>query len=141
MTKYKTILIIVAAVVILAITAWGILKFTSLGSKIDDTIAEKKLGAALDAEIAAEQITLTPAQAENYAGKLHEAMKGWGTDEDAIYEVFTNLSTKGDLLYVIKTFGVRGGMTLVQWITAELNSKERTKLNSIIASNNIDYKF
>lgn len=139
--KYKIYIIVVAIVAVLAIGTWAVLKFTSLGKKMDERIAEEKLGKTLDSEIAKEAVTLTPADAELYAQRLYTAMKGMGTDEDAIYSVFLNLKTKGDVLYLIQVFGVKDHETLVQWITSELNSKERTKLNSILANKNIDYTF
>lgn len=139
--KYKIYIIIIAIVAVLAIGTWAVLKFTSLGKKMDERIVEEKLGKALDSEIAKEAVTLTPADAELYAQRLYTAMKGMGTDEDAIYSVFLNLKTKGDVLYLIQVFGVKDHETLVQWITSELNSKERAKLNSILANKNIDYTF
>ena len=139
--KYKIYIIVVAIVAILAIGTWAVLKFTSLGKKMDERIVEEKLGKTLDTEIARETVTLTPADAELHAQRLYTAMKGMGTDEDAIYSVFLNLKTKGDVLYLIQVFGVKDHETLVQWITSELNSKERAKLNSILANRNIDYTF
>ena len=139
--KYKIYIIVVAIVAILAIGTWAVLKFTSLGKKMDERIVEEKLGKTLDSEIAKEAVTLTPADAELHAQRLYTAMKGMGTDEDAIYSVFLNLKTKGDVLYLIQVFGVKDHETLVQWITSELNSKERTKLNSILANKNIDHTF
>ena len=109
--KYKIYIIIVAIVAVLAAGTWAVLKFTSLGKKMDERIAEEKLGKTLGSEIARETVTLTPADAE-----LH-------------------------VLYLIQVFGVKDHETLVQWITSELNSKERTKLNSILANKNIDYTF
>lgn len=139
--KYKIYIIVVAIVAVLAAGTWAVLKFTSLGKKMDERIAEEKLGKTLDTEIAKETVTLTPAEAELLAQRLYTAMKGWGTDEDAIYSVFLNLKTKGDVLYLIQVFGVKDHETLVQWITSELNSKERAKLNSILAYKNIDFSF
>ena len=68
-------------------------------------------------------------------------MKGWGTDEDAIYEVISHMQTRSDVLYLIKKFGVKDGLTLNGWFTAELNAKERTKVNTILTNNNVNYTF
>lgn len=141
LAKYKTYIIIAAIIAALALTTWGVLNFTSLGKKVNDKIAEKKLGEVLDTEISKETVALTPANAEMYAQQLYTAMKGPGTDEDAIYSIFMNMTSRGDVLFLIKTFSVRGGLTLVEWITAELNSKERIKLNGILANKNINYTF
>ena len=85
--KYKIYIIIVAIVAVLAASTWAVLKFTSLGKKMDERIAEEKLGKTLGSEIARETVTLTPADAELHAQRLYTAMKGMGTDEDAIYSV------------------------------------------------------
>ena len=142
MSKAKTYIIIGIAILIVVLAVWGVLRFSSLGTKIDEKIAEKKLGASLDAEIAsAGTPTMTTNQIKLAADKLYTAMKGWGTDEDAIYEVFTGITTRADILALIKYFGVKGGANLVEWITAELSSSEREKLNSIIAGNGVMYMF
>lgn len=140
--KYKKYLIAVLIALVAIIVIWGVVKFSGLGDKINDKLAERKLGTTLDAEISkAGIVTMSPAEAQNAADKLYQAMKGPGTDEDAIYEVFNNIDSLSNLLYLIKIFGVRNSLTLNEWLTSELNAKERTKLNSIIARNNIGFKF
>ena len=103
--------------------------------------AQKKLDELLDNEITAEAVTLKEATAKALADKLYEAMDGWGTDEAAIYEVMNEMNTRSDVVLLIKTFGVRDGKNLVQWITSELNAKDRAQVNNILATNNVNYKF
>lgn len=140
-TKYKTIFIVVVIILLLVIMTWGVMKFTGIGSKIDQAIAERKLADTLDAEINAGNVSLTQASAETLCQKLYSAMKGIGTDEDAIYEVFASLTSRSDIYFLIRTFGCKNGKTLIEWITSELNSSERTHLNEILAANNVNYQF
>lgn len=141
MSKYKFIGITVVAVIVLAMVVWGVLKLTGVTSKIDKELAKRKLNETLDAEIESGRVTITPSLANDYADKLYAAMKGLGTDEDAVYEVFSHLQSRSDVLYLIRTFSVRNGRTLVEWITSELNSTERTRLNVILSGNNVNYSF
>ena len=139
--KYKQTLIIIAIAIVCLILVFAFCKFSGLGTRIRTAFAQKKLDELLDKEMSDENITLSDASLEMYAQKLYTAMEGGGTDEDAIYEVFGDMACKSDIIALIRTFGVRDGRNLVGWITSELNAKERTKLNSIIAANNINYKF
>lgn len=136
----KIVVIVLIAIVVLLVVL-GVLKLTGVTTKIDDKIAEKKIGDTLDKEISTAAVHITPVEAKAYADKLYAAMKGLGTDEDAIYEVFANMTTRSDVLYLIKTFGVKDSKTLNEWLTAELNANERTKLNNILANSNVNYQF
>ena len=51
--------------------------------------------------------TITKAQAGAFAEKLFTAMDGYGTDEDAIINVFSHLKTDGDFAYVQAAYGIR----------------------------------
>ena len=84
---------------------------------------------------------LTPATIRQIADTLYTAMKGWGTDEATIYDCFGRIYTKTDLLKVVQAFGVQDGKTLPQYIIDELGTKERRRVNQILANNNIDYAF
>ncbi len=66
---------------------------------------------------------------------------GWGTDEEAIYEVFETVNSRSDILSLIKEFGVVDGHTLTEWLNNELNASERQHLQEIIAAKGINYQF
>ena len=138
-TKVKTVLIVVAIIIVVVIMTWGIMKLTGASKKIDDKLAEQKLSDIIDSEIS--NHSLSELEATTYAQKLYTAMKGLGTDEEAIYEVFSQLRSYSDILYLMKVFGVKDRKTLAEWLTAELNSKERQKLNDILSEKGIAYKF
>ena len=80
---------------------------------------------------------------------LLNAMGGVGTDEDVIYAVFNKMKNDLDLTELYKQFstqlyivGVRPlHLDLGQWINQEMNSSEIAKLNKILSTNNISYKF
>ncbi len=135
----KAAVITVAAIIAVAVVAL-ILKFTGIFDKIEDSVARKKLDETIDKEISWGAVSLSDMQARDLADKLYAAMKGIGTDEDAIYEVFEQMNTRSDVYAVIKTFSVKEGRTLIEWLTSELNSSERENVNKILQTNNVNYK-
>ncbi len=86
------------------------------------------------------KLTISVSDATLFANTLYGAMMNFGTDEKAIYSIFNNISTKDDMLLVIKTFGMKQyligtraaflgqSMNLIGWLRAELSSKEISKL-------------
>ncbi len=85
-------------------------------------------------------LTISVSDATLFANTLYGAMMDFGTDEETIYSVFNRISSKDDMLLVIKTFGMKqyliGGratflgqnMNLIGWLRAELSSKEIGKI-------------
>lgn len=94
-----------------------------------------------EAKAIAKDRTLTDAQINSYATKLYKAMKGAGTDEKAIYDVFSQIGNLANLYAVMGAFGIKDGETLSDWIYGDLNSNEISRVNEILASQNINYKF
>lgn len=139
--KAKLITIAVIAVVVLAIAIYIICKVNGIGKKIHDSSTNSKLAKLLDEEIDDKSITSTQMQLNGYASKLYAAMKGWGTDEDSIYDVFRQMQSRSDVLQLIRTFGVKDHMTLNEWLIDELSANEIDKVNQILANNGINYKF
>ncbi len=81
---------------------------------------------------------------------LKNAMGRLGTDEDSIYRVFSKMNNDLDVSELFKQFGTHlyaitpinfQYLDLNGWISEELNNKEITKLNQILANNNITYRF
>lgn len=128
---------------VLALVAIAVILFFVFKAKtsVEAVAAAKKNIDDANAEIDTEKITLTPAQYATIASKLYRAMKGVGTDEDAIYDAISMLNTRSDLMYVITVFGSKDGMTLSEWIADELSSSEIAHLNSILISKGINYTF
>lgn len=133
---------IAIAILVIGIVGWIL---TYLGvkvfNKLRDAIRNKDLVNKANAEIKDSDVTLTAAQASTLADKIFSAVKGWGTDEEAIYSVFRMLRSRSDLLLLARTFGVRGGRTLNEWLTADLSQKELDKVNQILTTNGITYSF
>lgn len=97
------------------------------------------------------------------ATKLHQAMDGCATDENAIYAVFTSLSNDADVLKLIDAFGVRYlvpcagsepisytrylfdsktfGGSIATWLQYDLTPGEVKKVNDILAKKSIQYRF
>ena len=137
----KTVKVVAISVVVLVIVAIIILIVVKYKGKLTDTIKNRELAESLDEEINQDDITLTQTQLNTFASSLYAAMDGLGTDEDKIYNVFRAMGTRSDVLQLIKTFGVKDGETLTEWLNGDLSSKEIDKINSILANNNINYQF
>jgi hypothetical protein len=92
--------------------------------------------------------------ASNYktlADKLYSAMNTSGTDESAIYSVFSQLKNSLDVLKLIEAYGSRqlytfglpvgGQQNLSQALSDELSDSEISKVNQILFTKGINYKF
>lgn len=94
---------------------------------------------------------------------LVEAMNDCGTDNDTVLNVFRKMKNDADIRMLVSTFGVRFyrpctvtspfskivsmfndkayGGSLSTWLSYDLTSGEIDKINSILASNHINYSF
>lgn len=85
--------------------------------------------------------TLSNASYYTYANQIYNACKGFGTDEDAIYNVFGQMNNTADVYKLIQVFGTKDNKTLPMWMRSELNSWEIKRLNNILANKGINYAF
>ena len=129
-------------IVVIGVAGW-LLTFLLLKgiSMVKNKILEGKLVDRANAEIKDGDVTLTPSELSNMADRLHAAMAGLGTDEEAVYAVFRQLRTRSDLMALVKAFGIRKGESLSQWLTGDLSRKEIEKVNAILVNNRINYSF
>lgn len=142
-------LLIVGIIIYIAIQAKNIIK------SVSDKIAEKKSEAATKSELkdyAKQGIkpSYMDSQYKGWANKIGAAMDGFGTDEDAIYDVFRLMKNDADVLKLIEAYGTRTfpGMfmgetsfTLSSALQDELNRSELNKLNGILRNAGISYTF
>ncbi len=139
--KLKITAMVIAVVLLIVILVVCYFKLKKGTTNLIDVIKNKQLANEADAEINPDNISLTQVQINTLADKLHAAMAGMGTDEDAIFAVFNSLNTRSDLLQLIKTFGYRDGETLQEWLADDLSTSDISHINSILASRNINYIF
>ena len=118
----------------------------------------KKSADELAAEKAAETINGLPIEENNLslsqsdinliAQELYNAMKGVGTDEDAIVSVFNRISTKDDLLAVMKRFGTpeygswwlgHKYLDLTGWLKEELSGEPLRTVRNIFLNYGIPF--
>ncbi|MCQ2605381.1 MAG: hypothetical protein MJ204_02670 [Bacteroidales bacterium] len=117
--------------------------------KVKDRIASNKQAKELDNSIDVKNLSYDIAQYQAFAKQLKSAMESswynpfsWGTAEEEIAKVFSQMQTRSDVLMLIKTFGVQNGETLNQWIDGDLSSEEKEKyVNEILKSKSINYVF
>ncbi len=94
----------------------------------------------LDKDVNISKLTYPISYYAIWTTDLLNAMKGIGTNEQAIYDVFKKLQSKDDVLQLITAFGVEDGETLTQWIIGELGDDEKATLNRLLNDKNINYQ-
>ena len=95
---------------------------------------------------------LSKAQIDAYANKLFTAMDGYGTDEEAIYEVFRRIKSDCDYVALNAAYGNGREISSGSWslesdfkgnltaaLASELSSDERKRVNAILKSNKVNY--
>lgn len=139
--KAKLYIGIGVAVIVLVIVIIIIVKCTKVKDLINDKKANERLIDEANQTIVVEDISITQDQFNTFASKLYKAMKGPGTNEQAIFNVFDEMNSRSDVQQLIKTFGTKDGMTLKEWLYDDLNENDIQHINSILASKSINYKF
>lgn len=139
--KKKIIIGATIAIIVVIIILVVFFKFKDIKDLIVDKAANQKLVDEANKTINIEDISIPQDQFHVYAEKLYKAMKGLGTDEDAIFDVFNQLNSRSDVQQLIKTFGVKNGQTLSEWLYDDLDSADIEHINAILASKSINYKF
>jgi hypothetical protein len=117
----------------------------AIAERLDLSNAEKDI---LDAKKEGQTPSYSSATYSQLADKIYTAvMYTWGTDEQAIYDVFNLMKTNLDVALLIKAFGKRRvefstqELELGAHLSNDLDSSEINKLNSILSSKNISYRF
>lgn len=94
--------------------------------------------------------TYANAMYQIFAGQIWDAAHAnnfTGTQEDEIYDVFKQMKTDTDISKLISAFGKKrmyltfSDAPLKEWLQAEMDSSEIAKINSILQSNKITYRF
>lgn len=137
LSKGQLYTIAIMAVVIIVVIVLVCVNYSKIKSWIQDKKEENELAKDIDTS----NVSISSSMMRQYADRLYTAMKGMGTDEDTIYDVFGNFTTTDEVLQLIKVFGTRDDMTLPQWIVDELTTKERKKLNTILTNKGVTYQF
>lgn len=84
----------------------------------------------------------TNQQYNSYAERLYYAMKGFGTDEDEIASVFSDMQNDLDVIALVNAFGVRDGYTLQAWLRDDLSSSDINRyVNDILRMKGITKTF
>lgn len=134
-----TMQIVVFILVLLLV--WFLLKsargFIQSIGKVSESYGEQT---ALIAQ--GQQKSYTPSQYNSFADQLYFAMKGLGTDEDAIAQVMGAMQNDLDVITLTNSFGVRDGYNLQGWLRSDLSSSDVEKyVNSILRSKGITKTF
>ena len=129
--------IVVTVVVVLFFVFMS--KITTLFKGIQDKMDSNSI---INQEMAAtgQKPTYTDAQYRTFANELESAMRGAGTNNQKVYDVFKKMQSYLDVLKLIQAFGTKDDQNLHEWINAEwfLSIGE---INRILRGNGIDYSF
>jgi len=103
-----------------------------------------------DINVNASNLSFSTTDLDSKTDLLYQAMDRFGTDEDTIMEVFDSLRTKDDLLYIIKSFGVRkyfltghglllgDDINLIGWLKNEVSDYYITEIQTIFTKLGVD---
>lgn len=118
------------------------------GTRTGKSKAGAAAGDTLAKDISKSDLTYDLSQYVMMADRCYDAVYDIGTDEEALYSVFSKIRSNSDLLQLIKAFGNRGNIvfqggekTLAEWMASDLNNVEIEKVNDILARNGVTYKF
>lgn len=91
----------------IAIVAIGYAIIRKLQGGIGSFLTDKSVGAKefVPVQIDVAKSTISDAIANNYANQLFNAMDGFGTNSDAIYDIINKLQQKEDFRKVYNSFG------------------------------------
>lgn len=102
----------------------------------------------IDAQKAGQTPSYPTGTYSQLADKIYAAvMYTWGTDEQAIYDVFSSMKNNLDVAMLIKAFGKRRlefstqDAELGAHLSNDLDTTEINKINTILASKGITYRF
>ncbi len=131
---------------IIGVAGYALYKLGSvLYKKLDLSSADKDI---IDAKKSGVTPSYPLATYTQLADKIYTAvMYTWGTDEQAIYDAFNLMKNNLDVAMLIKAFGKRRlefstqDAELGAHISNDLDATEIAKVNSILASKNITYRF
>ena len=131
---------------ILGIGAYALYKIgAAIGKKLTLSNADADIRAA---QKTGETASYSSATYSQLADKIYAAvMYTWGTDEQAIYDVFNLMKNNIDVANLIKAFGKRRlefstqSAELGAHLGNDLDSTEIAKINSILSSKGITYRF
>lgn len=129
----KQIIVAVAIILLIIISRRAMAYLSAKNSIIKDQ------GAVQAHQSAGETASFTTSQYKAMADKLYWAMKGWGTDEDAVFEVINALKNNVDFLKIRSEFGIRDGYDMKEWFYGDFSSSDIQKINNLLYTKGITY--
>ena len=137
----KSLIAVAIGIVIIALLIYFIIKRSS--SKIKGAINSVSDSAKIQEHIneTGEQPSYNDFEYKSMADQIERAMRGCGTDEDAIFDVMKKMRNNTDVMKLKQAFGTRGDEDLSQWLGGDLSSSEMKKVNTILSGNGITLTF
>jgi flagellar biosynthesis/type III secretory pathway M-ring protein FliF/YscJ len=95
----------------------------------------------IESQIEPENLSFSTAEYQAMADKIYKAVKGLGTDDDAVFEVFQKMRNNSDVLKLQSVFGIKDKMDLGEWISDDMSDDEIDKINGYLRQRNISITF
>jgi hypothetical protein len=87
-------------------------------------------------------------QYKAFADTIQQENLSWDTDEEKIYGIFKQMKNDLDITLLVEAFGerrpqftVNTGMALAPFLNEDLSKSEMQKINNILISKNIKFRF
>lgn len=145
---FKLILTLAIVIIVIVALKKGFAVIGQFLGMTDPTKADAGKAELASIKIDSKRLNYAPEKYMMLANKLYDAMKGWGTNDQAILDVFTLTRNLDDVKAVIKAFGVRDSMNLGQYLRDELGETRLTafglsiqELNKYLAERKVNYAF
>lgn len=130
-------------------------KFIQTDEKKRGKDETKNIESELDAALKKKPLSYPLSQYATFCNIIVTATQDAGTDENAIYAVFQKIKSNSDYLQLLKSWGnptrqvypdpilfysTGYKLTLPQLIRFDMDNKEVTKVNNILANNGVTYR-
>lgn len=132
---------VVAKWIIIALVAFFGYKLVAVLIKSISNIGktEDTTNAVIDNEVLVDTGTQTKLKAA--ANSIYAILQPWRTDEAALYDAFSDVTSEPEFQLLYGYFAVRDNRNLYEWIRKRLTVSEVATLNELLNGQGIEYQF
>lgn len=139
---------------VIIIAVWIVIKMfgtniKNLFSKAQNQLQQNAAMNTIEQRYPNQTKSYTTYEYQSMADRLYNAFKGLGTDDNVVMDVMRQMKNDLDVYALIDAFGTKQGAwpqrsfsgTLPTWMSDEMSTSELAKINSILSSKGIEYRF
>jgi hypothetical protein len=127
----------VVAIVVLGSLAFYIL--LGLYRKLISFLATDTTTSSASENIVDSELSYTTLEYMSMAEQVYNAVKGWGTNEDAIYTVLNKLNNSSDWYRLVKAYGIRKKSNIIEALYSDLTNSEIESVQTILQNINVTF--